>query len=321
MKRFFENKTGTVLIIATVILAVITGVGVALSGRDKAGVAENVLNSITEPGQIAVTETGNWFTNIFSYFGSIKALKEENELLKQQNIALDKQLRDSLGYEKENYDLRQMLDLVEKDSSLDLLPVRITAKNPSNWYSTFTINKGAKDGVQKNQPVITTNKELIGQVYNVGTDWAEIVTVFDTECGVSSIVERSGDMGIVEGDVSLGFKGYCRLGYMSRNTDVTTGDYIETSGLGGVYPKGILIGKVVDVTEDNVSMSKSAIVEPFVDFGKIKDVFVLTSFVDDIERKPSFDDTDKDNFPDEENQETNDEEDDEMKEDGMELGE
>ncbi len=289
MKRFIENRPVIFIITAVLIIAAIIGIFSAMSNRDRATFVEGTVQTLTEPGKKGATGIGGWITSLFDRFKSMEALQEENRLLKQENIELDKKIRDNSGLEEENYELRKMLDLVEKEASLKLQAVRVVAKNPSNWYSTITINKGENDGIKKNQPVITANKELIGQVYKVGSDWAEIITVLDPENSVGSTVERSRDIGITEGDSALKFKGYCKLGYLSRMADVKEGDYVETSGLGGIYPKGLLIGRIVSVVEDNISMTKIATVEPMVDFGSINEAFVLMNYVEDIERKPTTD--------------------------------
>ena len=299
MKRFIENRPVIFIIAAVLVIAAIIGIFSALSGRDKATFAEGTVQTLTEPGKKGATGIGGWITSLFDRFESLEALREENRLLKQENIELDKKIRDNSGLEEENYELRKMLDLVDKEASLKLEAVKIVAKNPSNWYSTITINKGENDGIKKNQPVITANKELIGQVYKVGSDWAEIITVLDPENSVGSTVERSRDIGITEGDSSLKFKGYCKFGYLSRMADVKEGDYVETSGLGGIYPKGLLIGRIVNVVEDNISMTKIATVEPMVDFGSINEAFVLMNYVEDIERKPTTDSNKKDDESDE----------------------
>lgn len=272
------------MIAATLVTAVIIGIFSASAARDKANAAENAVGAAAAPGQSAASGVGGWFGSLFGYFGSVKSLREENERLKTENIELDKRVRDAQGMEEENRELRSMLDLTEADKKLDLAAAQVIAKDPSNWYSSFTIGKGSNDGIQKNQPVLTANKELIGQVYKVGSNWAEIITILDPESGVGSMVERSKDIGILEGDSALRYQGQCRLGYLSRDTDIEPGDYVETSGLGGIYPKGLLIGKVLEVKEDNSTMSKYATVEPVVNIGKLNQVFVLKKHVDEVGR-------------------------------------
>ena len=289
MRNFFEHHKGMVLLIgATLVIAILIGIFSALASGEKASLAEGAIEGVSTPGQAAVSGTGNWFSNLFGYFGSVKALRAENEVLKNSNIELDKRLRDAQGLEAENAELRTMLDLSKTEPELKLLAATVIAKDPSNWYGTFTINRGTDHGVQKGQPIITANKELVGKVSRVGSDWAEVVTVLDPECGVGALVERSKEVGVLEGDSSLRLRGRCRLGYLSRDADMEVGDYVETSGMGGVYPKGLLVGKILELKEDNTNMSKYAIVEPLVNFGNLHQVFVLRGSVE-VVKKLDFD--------------------------------
>ena len=284
MRNFREHKTAVFLIAATLAVAILIGVFAAFSARDRAGAAENLVGAAAEPGQTAASGVGGWLQVLFSYFGSVKSLRAENEALKQENVALDKQVRDTEGLTQENQELRAMLNLMKTESKLDLVAAQVIAKDPSNWYSSFTINKGSNDGILKNQPVLTANKELIGQVYKVGSNWAEIITILDPDSGVGSMIERSKDLGVVEGDTALLQQGLCRIGYLARDTDIKIGDYIETSGMGGVYPKGLLIGTVLEIGEDHTNMSKYATVQPAVSIGKLSQVCVLTGFTEEIKR-------------------------------------
>ncbi len=304
MRNFWEHKTTVFLIAATLVAALLIGIFSALASGEKAGAAENVIGAVAEPGQAAVSGTGNWFTNLFSGFGSVKALRAENAALKQENMELDKKLRDMQGMEEENDRLRAMLDLTKTENKLDLAAAQVIAKDPSNWYSSFTINKGTNDGIEKNQPVFTADLELVGRVYKVGSSWAEIITILDPESGVGSMVQRTKDVGVVEGDSALRNQGYCRLGYLSRDAEVAVGDYVETSGMGGVFPKGLLIGKVMEITEDNATMSKYATVEPLVDMSKLTEVFVLQSYTEEIKVVTIADDEEDEREEDEEDGET-----------------
>ncbi len=294
MRNLFEHKTAVFIIAATVVAAIIIGIFGALASGDKATVAENTANAAASGGQSGMSALGNLFSGLFDGFGDTKALREENERLKFENMELDKRLRDAEILEDENAELREMLELQETEAKLDLEAVKVISKDPSNYYSTFVINKGSDDGIEKNQPVITAQKAVIGQVYKVGSDWAEIITVIDPESGVGAMVERTGDMGVVEGDASLRLKGQCKLGYLSRDAEIQPNDYLETSGMGGVYPKGLLIGKVIEVKEDNATMSKYAMVEPIADIERLNQVFVLKSYVEEIKRYEKKSETDDD---------------------------
>ena len=118
MKRFIENRPVIFIITAVLIIAAIIGIFSAMSNRDRATFVEGTVQTLTEPGKKGATGIGGWITSLFDRFKSMEALQEENRLLKQENIELDKKIRDNSGLEEENYELRKMLDLVEKHLDL-----------------------------------------------------------------------------------------------------------------------------------------------------------------------------------------------------------
>ncbi len=276
VRRLFKHKLAIFLIIATIAIIVIIS-AFSNAGRD-ISVAERVGGAAVTTAQSGVSGTGNWFLNIANYFGSVKALRAENEKLKNENTNLQKEIRDMQGLENENTELRTMVKLMKQQPNLTLVAATVSAKDPSNWYSTFTINRGSDSGIKVNQPVVNANRELVGQIFRVGGDFAEVITVLDTRSSIGVMVERSKEIGILEGDSELRFSEKCRLNYIARDTDIKTGDFVETSGLGEVFPKGLVIGKVTDVYDETSTMSKVAIVEPLADISKVNEVFVITDY-------------------------------------------
>lgn len=266
------------MIIATVLVAVIIGVFGKINRE--VSFIESVGGNIVSPVQGAVSETGGFFANIGTYFGSVKALYTENERLKNENTNLQKQLLDTKGLEEENEKLRRMLKLSEKETRIDMVAASVVAKDPTNWFSTFTINKGTDDGIEVNQPIVNSNRELVGQVSRVGGNWAEVITILDPQSSVGAMIKRSKEIGIIEGNSALRYEGKCRLGYIARDADIKQGDFVETSGMGGIFPKGLVIGVITEVYDENATMSKAAIVEPVTDIAKVNEVFVITDYTE-----------------------------------------
>ena len=293
MRRLFEHKSIIFLIIATVIVAVI--IGAFSKVNREISFIESVGGNIVSPAQSAVSETGGFFADIGIYLASVKTLYAENERLKNENTNLNKQLLDMKGLNDENEELRRMLDLTEKETRIDMVAASVVAKDPTNWFSTFTINKGTDDGVKINQPIVDSNRQLVGQVLRVGGNWAEVITIIDPQSSVGVMVKRSKEIGIIEGNSALRYEGKCRLGYIARDADIKHGDFVETSGLGGVFPKGLVIGVVTEVYDENATMSKAAIVEPTADIAKLNEVFVVTGYTEtDLSETESADDDDED---------------------------
>lgn len=276
MRRFFENKPLIFLIAATIAAIIIIGVFSSVN-RD-ASIAENAGGTVITPAHGAVSGIGRWFSGITSYFGNVKSLRSENESLKSENNSLQKKISDMQGLQKENDKLRKMLELQEKSVDISILAAIVSAKDPSNWYSSFTINKGDRDGVKKNQPIVDADRNLVGQISEVGENWAKVITILDPQSSVGVMIKRSKEIGILEGDSNLRYESKCRLGYIARDTDVQNGDFLETSGLGGIFPRGLVIGRVVEIYDENATMSKAATVEPLASIGKLNEVFVVTSY-------------------------------------------
>lgn len=273
MRNFFRNKYVLILLVATLLL--LTAAGFFNTQKIKAGFAEDLAGVVITPIQKLFSTIGYAGTNFWGYFSDIDLLRDENKSLLSEKAELEQKIRDLQGYESENERLRQMLDLKETNPELDIETAEIIARDISGWYNTFTIDKGTSSGLALHQAVITTDKYLVGQIYDVGTTWAKVITITDPESSVGSIISRSRDLGIVEGDAQLNGNGYCKMTYISKNTNLISGDFIETSGMGGIYPKGILIGKVLEIRPETHSISEYAVVQPAAELDRITEVFVI----------------------------------------------
>ncbi len=276
MRFIKEHKLAVFIIAATLAAAITIGVLGAKSGS--ASPAERAGGDVVSVPQGIVSKVGGFFGGLTGYFGNVKSLKNENEALKNENTNLQKQIKDMQGLEDENTELRQMLKLQKGQTDINMTAASVAAKDPSDWYATLTIDKGSRDGIKENQPVVNSNRELIGQISRVGDNWAEVITIVDPQSSVGALIKRSKAIGIIEGNSELRYDGKCRFGYISRDTDIQEGDYIETSGLGGIYPKGLIIGTVESIYEDNSTMSKAATVKPCANIARTNEVFVIISY-------------------------------------------
>ena len=279
MGSFFKNKYIISLFLATIICFLTMSIFDV--SRPDISVVENVVGVVIFPVQKLFTTIGNWFGGFGAYFVDVNKYREENGKLKTEIQKLNSGARNLEVLEKENERLRKMLNLKEITHEFDLESAEIIGKNPGNWYNTFTIDKGTSSGIAKKQPVISAENALVGYISDVGTNWAKVVGVIDPASSVGAIIVRSRDIGIIEGDVSLTKEGYAKMGYISKNTNIIIGDYIETSGMGGIYPKGILIGQVLQIRPETYNISQYAIVEPAVDFDKISELFIIKNPIEE----------------------------------------
>ena len=272
MMRFFKNK-----IVALVItIAVVTG---ALGVISKTGnnFLTNALNTLSTPVQGLFSKVLRPFNEHLTLLDEMKGYKSENERLIKQITELKKENRDIQSYIAENNRLKGLLDLKQKDLKMETVAASVIARDYEKWYKGITINKGSINGIKKGDPVITADG-ILGLVESVGLNWSKVTTIFDSESAIGARFTRTGDVGVVEGDIELSELGKCKIEYISGTASIINGDILVTSGLGDVYPPELMIGKVSDVQLDAMGKIEYAVVEPIVDFEKIYEVLVVTDF-------------------------------------------
>ena len=270
---FFERNKGRVILIAVTALLIII---MALSTIPslKPNIVSRVVNFLVSPVQKGISYVINSTSDYFSFVFNMEEFREENKELKKQVAKLETEIRETEELKKENSRLRSMLDMRERTIEYETETAEVIAKDAGNWFNSFTIDKGANDGIAPYAPVIT-DKGLVGYVSEAGASYAKVISFIDSTSSVASYVKRTGDSAVVEGDLKLQEKGRCRMVYVNKNSVITVGDDLETSGMGGIYPRGLYIGKVLEISDDGTGLSQQAIIEPAVDFGSIREVFVI----------------------------------------------
>lgn len=269
---FFKNKIVIAIICVTVAVFILGGIMGWTGGEGPVGNAVGVIFSPAQKLTSLVTSSIDRFT-VFVW--EMKSYKEENERLVNEINELKKENRSIEDYKSENDRLTELLGLKESMAEYNTVAARIIAYEPDNWYETIVINKGEKDGI-KPETVVMTGSGVVGQVAEVGTNWARVSAIINIDNSVGVRVVRTGDIAITEGDVALSKDGYCKMSFMSKNASVIVGDMLETSGLGGVYPAGMMVGKVREISSDNSGSMQYAVVEPAVDFNDLREVLVIT---------------------------------------------
>lgn len=212
-----------------------------------------------------------------SAFGS-KATQERVKQLEQENAALEERVRTMEEVIHREDFLRDEYDLL-KISGDRLLPALITAKDPSETFVRFTIDKGTKDGVRIGDIVVQGVKNtdgsavegLIGRIVEVGLNYSKVMSILDESGNISVVFGQSGDYGIIDRRDEEALYGYS----LDPNASVAVGDDVLTSGLGGVYPRGLYIGKVIDTKLSDDELTRRFDVESPVDFSKLYRVLIL----------------------------------------------
>lgn len=271
MLRLLKSK---LFVLSAITVAIFIVMGVTLNQSSNVNQFSNILNVVLSPGQKLLSYTSQKIEGSFGFFVDIKSVRKENEELKAKVELLEKERLELLDYKVKNKELRDALNLKDQFSDYDFLGAYIIAKDPGNWFSVFNIDRGSKDGIKTNYPVIT-NKGLIGKVTVPGLVSSKVLTIIDSDSTVSARISKTRDLVVVRGDLSLKEQGLCRLDYIPPDADISIGDTIETSGIGGIFPKGIVIGKIKKVMQVNSETTKYAVIEPAVDFKRLEEVFIL----------------------------------------------
>lgn len=271
-----KNKKKRVLSILTIAAALIVlGVVLIIFGaRDVNSPLNGAVNSVQGFLANISTGVGNFFKGVFSADDVVEKNAELESKLAEMEL-LRTYIQD---LENENDRLEELLGYVEKNSDITCLAAKVIARNPDHWYSVLTVNRGTRHGVYKDMCVLTQDG-LVGVVSAVGNNWAEIVTIADSRCSVPALIERNNNNGIICGvsDSSI-YTGKCELSKLPYEVDILPGDEIVTSGVGGVYPKGLNIGKVLEVSKVQNGLQKTAIVVPAVELEKLNYVLIVKNF-------------------------------------------
>ncbi len=204
-------------------------------------------------------------------------LQGENTDLRRQLGEISSRVAQAGELERENRNFRTMLDFKNR-SELKLIPAKVIARDPSSWWSSVLVDRGSSDGITRDQPVLTV-EGLVGKVIEVMQNNARVLLLVDENCKVSGWLKETGYYGIVQGNILSGGAGApCRMLFVDRFAALKENDKVLTSGLGGIFPKGILIGTVTAVAPSSDSrkttLYQELYVAPAVDLARIDEVFI-----------------------------------------------
>ncbi len=268
MKKFAKKHIIIYSVITAVVLA-LAAFSFKLGNNPVSNAIGTVLSPIQSVCSSAYNGTKHFFGNIFSADETAK----ENKKLKDKVLALQAELRMLDGYKVENERLRGMIELKETRTDFSSIGANVIGKKIDEERSIITLDKGSKDGVKINS-VVYIPEGLIGVVCEVNLNFCKVRTIFDAESSVSATCLRSGDMGIAESIEHTTTGGKCALNYLDRSSKTVIGDIIETSGTGGIFPRGIMIGKVTEIKEDSRNLTLSAVLETEIDVNRIDSVLI-----------------------------------------------
>jgi rod shape-determining protein MreC len=237
--------------------------------RQETSIVEKVLLQVSFPLQQGARKTFLWFKEVGEDYIFLSRVQEENKDLKRVLSALreeNSRLREALLTEERLAKLHAWQSRVSYASQV----AQVYARGPSSWFNTVLINKGEKDGVAKDMPVVTS-EGVVGRVIEVSPSMAKVLLITDSNSAVDVIVQRSRAQGILEGKIDE----ICILKYVQKNDEVQDRDTVITSGLGGIFPKGLVVGTVTKVDRKRPGIFQYVEVTPTVDLSKLEEVLVL----------------------------------------------
>ena len=224
---------------------------------------------LVSPFQELVTRSIRFARDIWEHYFFLVSVAHENENLKKslnQFVAKSNQWHE---IDLANARLRNLLNF-QKAPTNKVVAAEVIGKDPSGWFKTIIIDKGKSDGLKKGLSVVLPTG-IVGQVIETTSHYSKVMLVIDRNSAVDALVQRSRARGIIKGESA----DQCRFEFVLRKHDVQIGDTVIASGLDGVYPKGLRIGRVADISQRNADIFYEIAVAPFVDYEKLEEVLVI----------------------------------------------
>lgn len=275
MKRFLRSGTFKNLVIVAAV--VLLGVLCASVSHNASSPFTSVIGTIFSPLQKLSVAISDSLNDVSAAFTSSSVYLEENEALKKEIEGYRKQLAD---YD----DLKQKVDAYEefygikqKNADFEISYGSVISRDAADVYGSFVLNTGSKDGVEAGDPVIY-GEYVVGIVKKVNFSTCVVYSVLDPRVKIGAFESGTREYGFVSGDEKLYSQGLCKLEGLDSSTSVVNGGVVCTSGAGGVFPDGLIIGEITAVKTDEISTASYAQVKPFAELDQISEVFVITSF-------------------------------------------
>ena len=281
MRNLFSTKVKVL-----VVLAILLSIALAIaSGVSNTSVVDLAVKGALAPFRAASTALTSMAQKYYGYMFRYEALAAENEVLKKQLSEMEDTARQAESVSRENQRLRKGLNLLETHEDYKLVDAYIIGWSSSDWESTFTINRGTNAGIRENLCAITANGEVVGLVTEVGVNYAVVKTVLDSTLEISGTIATSGYNGMVKGGYTSGNDTLLQMNYLPSDSIIRNKDQVVTSG-STVYPRGLIIGSVVDAGYEETGVAKFALLDPAADINSLEQVFIITAYTTEVVTTP-----------------------------------
>jgi rod shape-determining protein MreC len=275
MKKFF--KTTSFKILAVLLAVCLAGMFFAAVTNNGTSPLTSVAGVVFSPLQRLAAFAVDKFDDFSGAFVSSSVYRQQVRELQEKVAEYQSQLVDYEKLKKKVESYENFLDVKDNNPDYVFAAATVIGRDSADVFSSFTLNAGSADGVTVNCPVIY-GEYLIGVVKEVDVSSCVVYTIFNPKVNISAYEIRSGEIGYVNSTTNLALGGECRLSGLDANTVITSGGIVCTSGIGGIYPRGLIIGTVQKVEADENDVSSNAIVKPDIDMTQLRDVFIITDF-------------------------------------------
>lgn len=276
MRHLFTTKLRVILIVALLLAAALA----VLSNATGLSIPSMLVQGFLAPFRAGANALTTQAEQYYSYMFRYEALTAENEALKAQIAQMEDQARQADATARENQRLREFNSLLADNQDYVAVDAYIISWSSTDWNSTLTINRGSNSGIKENMCAITSNGQVVGLVTEVGPNFATVKTVLDSTLEISATIASSGYNGMVSGGYESGRKDMLRMDYLPSAAIIRNNDQVVTSG-STIYPRGLILGYVVDAGFGDTGVAKYAVLEPAADIGSLEQVFIITKFGDD----------------------------------------
>lgn len=269
-----------VLLILSIICVLLMGLSLITDKIN--GPLRSVANYTIVPMQKGINTIGLWMSDLTQNLDTLQEVRSENKKLQAE---IDELTTKNNLLQQEKHELERLRELYALDQQYENYPkigAHVTANDSGNWFSSFVIDKGAKDGIKVDMNVMA-GSGLVGIITEVGPNWSRVRSIIDDSSNVSALVLSTSDKCIVNGDLTLMQDGKIRFEQLPNlDTEIEVGEQVVTSHISSKYLQGILIGYISEIHVDANNLTRSGYITPAVDFGHLQEVLVITSTKADL---------------------------------------
>ncbi len=267
----FSKKMAIIVGIVLIILANILALSITGKRHEPISGAGGVALLIIAPLQDTLSGAVQFARSIWNQYFYLVSASKENERLKKELSRVREESRQLKEVKLSNIRFRKLLGF-KKAADYPFLTAEVIGKDPSPWFKAIVIDKGESEGVKKGMPVVLP-EGIVGQVVEATAHYSKVLLIIDQNSAVDALVQRTRARGVIEGKSEGNFV----FKYVLRKDDVKVGDIIVSTGLDGIYPKGLYIGRATEVVKRNSGIFQQVSVTPFVDFERLEEVLITLS--------------------------------------------